>query len=571
MAQLVTARLNELSDAVTNTQPSLALGVIAFKGQKATDEVYLTDPFTNLVGPVSGTTTDQAPALAALATNDMAVLFLAWKVAGKDTVEVRKLFIAQNGVEMHTQDWLSLPTAPGQPSNPAASTDAAPAMAVANGLLYMVWKTPGADAPMAWSVYEGTGWSAPETIPSAKTSAAPALAGFITAISGNLLPLCLAYKGGTTDRVYWSLFTPGSSTLTQNVVPGAATDVAPAVTPGPALKSGEAYSYFVIWKPKGATSLSFVPVSGQTTGQTFTLPQVETNLAPAATNDWNFTSGNVFLFENLRVAFVDKKGNVWHGVWNVVLDPAPFPGGLEGNVSYVFYRSSDCKPLRRVMVSIGITQDLDCPQGFSIQLNANSPTNAKNYSRCNWQQCGLQVDSQGNLSSWVNNSTLNDGAASNTPAGSPNPYDLYKWPTAKIPAGSILTITLQYDHDLSVTSAAFCVIPANGEPRTNQIDYEKVLSSGFPQPGFSPADYVAPICAIQLVVVGFISGEDADFKSGAGTITVGAEDPLIAGDSRPSCSDVTFTVEQSNIVYGVVSATPNVSIQQPFFTSPKKN
>jgi len=587
---LITNNLQKVANAVTRTQPAMVLGgfagepnyISAWKGQKSTDEVWWSGNGGG-AGSISGTTTDTAPALAILDVFLTQTLYLAWKVAGSNTVKVLQYVLGEDGFPLVGGEWKALPTAPGQSSNPTASTDAAPALAVgANNQLYLVWKTPGDDAPLECSVYNGTEWSTPEVLPTAKTNTNPALAAWNTSGPGPVLPLCLAWKGATTDDVFWALYTPGSSTLNQNHVLGASTDAAPALVAGP-VPAGK--SYYVVWKGKGDDSLSFASISGETVGVTYTLPQVQTNLGPAAVDSSNNTSGfGAQVFNNLTLSWTDKTtGEVWTGNWAIVPNPAPFPGAGtdfgrtpdQGSNNYIFYRSTDCKLLNKVVVTIDVTEDLNCPQGFSFQLNANSPTSAKNYSRCSWQQCGFQLDSHGNLTSWVNN-WINDKKYTIDTIGQTNAAGqeenlLKQWSKPTIPAGCTLTIALQYDHDLTVTSAVFTVdLPDGGGTPNNKIDYASNLAIS-PERGLVATDYLAPISVLQLVIVGFDNKADADFKSGAGTITVSAADPLIAGDSRPSCANDIATLEQSNILYGVLSATPSVSLTQTFCASYSKN
>jgi hypothetical protein len=384
------------------------------------------------------------------------------------------------------------------------------------------------------------------------------------------------------------MFTPGSVTLVFNQVSGASTDTAPAVAAG---EAGSGYPYFLIWKPKGQSSLSFVPVggqtAGQTVGQTFTLPQVQTNLAPGASDSFSTTSGfGSQIFDNLTLAFVTENGDVWQGVWSVVPDAAPFPGAGtdfgrtpdEGSNNYIFYKSTDCQLLKKIAVTIVVTEDLDCPKGFAFQLNANSATNASNFSRCEWQQCAFDLDSQGHLTSWVNNwVNTNNGPSSIDTIGQKDSNEqlknlLHTWDKPTIPQGCTLKIALNYGKDdVTVTSATFSVVfPEGGGTKSNSIDYASNLAFT-PPPGVVAADYLAPISVVQLVIVGEDNKADADFKSGAGTISVSAADPLIAGDSRPSCADTSATLEQSNILYGVLSATPSSNLTQVFCASASKN
>jgi hypothetical protein len=587
MPPLISTDLKKLSNAVTHSRPSMALGVIAIKGQQQTDKVFLVGGQPPSC-PVPGTSTDEAPALAGVnvfGANTM--LYLAWKVAGKDAIEVRQFLLGLDGFPTDTGSWVSLPASGGKPSNPAASTDAAPAMAVgANNLLYLVWKTPGADAAMAWSVYDGTGWSAPETIPSAKTSAAPALAGYDTSGPGNVRPLCLAFKGGSTDNLYWSLFTPGSATFEANQMAGVSTDTAPAVAAG---EAGSGYPYFLIWKPKGESSLSFAPVGGSTAGaavgQTYTFPQIQTNVAPGASDSYSTTSGfGSQIFDNLTLTYPDKNGDLWQGIWSVVPSAASFPGAGtdngrtpdEGSNNYILYGNDSCESLGDVAIAITVTSDLDCPKGFSFQLNGNVSQKASNYSRCAGQQCGFQFDSSGNLTGWVNNwvnsktDTIDTIGDTTSNGGIANL--LHKFPSSKIPSGTVMTIKLKYDENLWITSTVFTAVLPNGDKTPPvEIDYEKSLLPGFPAPNLTAKDYMAPVCVLQTVIVGFDNKANADFKTGAGTITLSAGVPLIAGDARPACSGGLVTEEQSNILYGPLSTTPSKSQTQTFCASTSAN
>jgi hypothetical protein len=93
MPPLITTFLNQQSNAVTHTRPSIALGVIAIKGQQPTDEVYLIGGQPPS-GRVSGTTTDESPVLAGVNVFGVnTTLYLAWKVAGKNTIEVMQVLL----------------------------------------------------------------------------------------------------------------------------------------------------------------------------------------------------------------------------------------------------------------------------------------------------------------------------------------------------------------------------------------------------------------------------------------------------------------------------------------------
>jgi len=235
MSDLLTSVLAKVPNAVTNAPPAVALIAfagspsyhMAFKGQKSTDQVYF-----DQAGPIANTLTDAQPALAAIDVFLTQALILAWKVAGKQTVEVRQYTLGEDGFPVSGSSWVPLTTT-GGPANPAVQTDTAPALAIgANSQIYLAWKTPGPSGTVNWSVYDGQGWSAPAAIPQAVTDHAPAFAGWNTSGPGNVLPLCLAWKQASGYGLFWSSFLPGATNLSVNQVPGVATDAAPALTPG---------------------------------------------------------------------------------------------------------------------------------------------------------------------------------------------------------------------------------------------------------------------------------------------------------------------------------------------------
>src|SRR5579864_9007139 len=131
-APLITTILAKIPASVTNTKPSMGLGYTAFKGRQATDAVYL-DPngsgTSDDWSPVKGSQTDQGPALAGFNVYLKTMLYVAWKVAGEDTVEVRQFLLASDGFITTGNKWQVLPTTGGKANNPKISTDKSPALA----------------------------------------------------------------------------------------------------------------------------------------------------------------------------------------------------------------------------------------------------------------------------------------------------------------------------------------------------------------------------------------------------------------------------------------------------------
>ncbi|MFD7908495.1 hypothetical protein ACFV4G_40430 [Kitasatospora sp. NPDC059747] len=96
---------------------------------------------------------------------------------------------------------------------------------VADGSTFMAWKGVDGDQRIWWNqLVNGTGWTGPQPVDGAATSAGVALAG---PWGG---PLLMAWKGVLGDeRIWWNSFDGGAWSAPQQV-PGAASSVGPALT-----------------------------------------------------------------------------------------------------------------------------------------------------------------------------------------------------------------------------------------------------------------------------------------------------------------------------------------------------
>jgi hypothetical protein len=570
MSDLLTSILARVPNAVTNASPAVATiafagspsYLMAFKGQKSTDQIYFAGAGA-LDGPVKNTLTDAKPALAAIDVYLTQALVLAWKVAGQQTVQVMQYPLGEDGFPVSGGPWAPLTTTGGRPANPTVQTDTAPALAVgANSQIYLAWKTPGPSGTVKWSVYDGKGWSRPATIPQAVTGHAPALAGFNTSGPGNVWPLCLAWKQANGYNLFWSSFAPGAASLSVNQVPGVATDAAPALTQGPVGKA-----YYLAWKDQGAETISFAPVKGKTTGVVLTLPQAKSSYGPGIANYSNNTSGfGAQVFDTLIVAFAGLTSrDVWQGQWAVVSSPVTAPsGGLKGNSNYFLASGTDCAVLTGVEVTITITERLAYSNGYSFQLNCNSPTNAPNYQRCNWQQCGWQVDSTGQLQFWINNYTVSEGNSINTPYN--KHYTIKKLRSTTLPKGYVLTITLDFDRaNNNLIGTTFGATDETGHAFPSKyVGYVGLpLATNNAAANAKVTDqYLAPISALQLTIDGFDNLEFATFTSGAAVVSFKAHQKLTAQPSIPRCADQTTTGENSNILYGAIPSAADKTQSQ---------
>lgn len=164
--------------------------------------------------PVPGALSTVGPALAPYAG-----VFMAWKGASGDQ---RIWWNSYYG------GWTVPQVVPG------ATTSFGPALAVRKigyGEPYLAWKGQDSDQSVWWNKHQGgsTGqntWTGPQQVPGAFTSAGVAMAG---PPGGGVH---LAWKGaGGDQRIWWSQAYPSSPNVwtTPQVVPGATTDVGPAL------------------------------------------------------------------------------------------------------------------------------------------------------------------------------------------------------------------------------------------------------------------------------------------------------------------------------------------------------
>jgi hypothetical protein len=221
------------------------------------------------------------------------------------------------------------------------------------------------------------------------------------------------------------------------------------------------------------------------------------------------------------------------------------------NFNYIF--SSDCESLMNVSVTINVTEDIvsrfsstGTTSGFSFQLNAYSPQGKT----CAWQQYVL-----GLFGSEVT------GVINNWPVSGDylflDKFSLVNLPSAKIPAGYQLTISLHNDTLGNVISVTFIVIDNEGKTLSNVT--EVLTSNG------ATAAQLAPITAFELNFVGPIDYEGSILSSGAGNFVYSATNALTAALFLPTCTEtMAFTAETANTLYGDVPSTPSTTFTQTF-------
>ena len=237
------------------------------------------------------------------------------------------------------------------------------------------------------------------------------------------------------------------------------------------------------------------------------------------------------------------------------------PGsGLGSNSNYLL--DSACNSLTDVAVTIVVTEDIvlqsnSQPQqgssslsGFTFQLNCYSPKNETSA----WQQYviglyGSEIRCQ--INNWQSLKVYLINQANNLAA----------LPSAKIPAGYQLRITLQNDSHGNITGASFSVADAQGGDVGNSSTVLTSIS------GVTSAD-LSPIIAFEVNLVGPGNSESAVLSSGAGSIVYEASSILSVLSATPSCAEVGYvTAETANSFYGAMTAGPSNIFSQSFTTS----
>ena len=249
---------------------------------------------------------------------------------------------------------------------------------------------------------------------------------------------------------------------------------------------------------------------------------------------------------------INQSSQFGPGLAQSTLTNWPIPSsGLGSNSNYIF--DNNCKPITNLSITLNITQDIVCntasgPQsGFGFQLNAYSPQNETSA----WQQYVIAL--------WGSELV---GAVDNWPLSGPNIindfFNLTAMPSASIPAGYKLKISLQNDNNNNITGATYLVIDNNGNTKAN------VTLSLLSISGVTAAD-LAPIIAFELNLVGPVNGESAILSSGAGSIVYTASEALTPLTQEPPCAESGYiTAETANTFYGALSTTASTTFNQSF-------
>jgi hypothetical protein len=249
----------------------------------------------------------------------------------------------------------------------------------------------------------------------------------------------------------------------------------------------------------------------------------------------------------LELFYVGTNNEIYHN-WQV-LPPTSFGS----NLNYLLV--SDCRSMTDLKVSIKVTQDMVCEassgptKGFSFQLNAYSPANYKTA----WQQYAIALWGS-TVECFIDNWEAGLTETVN------NFFPVATLPSAKIPAGSELTIALQNDVTGNITGATYTMVDNNGKTVAN---VSKTVSSDKAK--------LAPITAFELDIVGPVNSEGAILSSGAGTIIYPSSGSLTPTTMQPTCiQEPVVTAETANTSYGSVIGAGTNTLSQSFTVTNKE-
>jgi len=254
-------------------------------------------------------------------------------------------------------------------------------------------------------------------------------------------------------------------------------------------------------------------------------------------------------------------------------------GGLSGSANYFIWGGS-CSPvvnLTDLKLTIAISTALDSTDGFSFQWNFYTPegTEAPTALSETFQQYGFLVDTNGNLTGWIDNWPSQPLRNKIYPAGSKaqqgsdliNDYwPMTKLPSPTLPAGYTLEIQLQNDPNTGVITGGIWTVYNNGVQiaQTSKTLDQETISNDRSQT--VSADWLAPVVAFQVNLVGQANSATADFVSGQGTISVSSSTLMTADNNQPTCTSAqnTGTGEQGDSLYSQLPSGSSKLMVQPF-------
>jgi hypothetical protein len=539
----------QVPNAGTSTGPSWTRNgdqvCLAWKGEGSDPLIYYATTTTlapeaasgeygfSMQGPVLDLETDAGPALASLDST----VYLVYKAAGEDLLRWATC------VDVATwTDCGPLILDPQDSAHKTAESRQPPALVSDGSALYLFW-TESATNQICWSSFTNNEWA--QAAPVADFSGFPFETTHSPAAAFYGDTLQLAWVGLDSDVIWWASYAgpskPGeplswagiweSSVALYRWVRGAPTMVS----------DGE--RLWMAWTDKGG-GLIYSAYNSTTAG-------------------WSAQEGRYGVLAEGRPALVSTTGGLggmmlaWKGDGS---DPGIHYGALDApQATHVFESSSNyiiygnCEPLRGLEVKIVVSEQLESNIGFCFQLNAYSAAKTATV----WQQFFVAIEADGpgseaNVYTYVE-CFASDG--SEVIRASP---EIGKLPAAGLSAGSEVTIALETEPNGNVGKATFHVV----DPQANPIQPKVIELSKY-----GGSEYLAPIVAFELDVVGPTTGRETLFSSGSGTITYTAQTTLMAMSVEPDCTATGVgTGETGNSRYGGMTAAPSTKLEQTFTT-----
>ncbi len=253
----------------------------------------------------------------------------------------------------------------------------------------------------------------------------------------------------------------------------------------------------------------------------------------------------------------------------------PPPGVLAGNSNYWITAANPDDagtgiPITGLDISIAATQDLEIPNGMSIQLNGwSAPT-----SNVVWQQYGFSVTPPTlgwGIENWPTSAYgaqlgLPSGGSLNFPGSLEPNLPMVPYGPGILPAGYILEIVFHDDANGNITGTTYNVTDLCGN--TSSIGPVNIVGTSLAASGAQgtiPESALAPIYGLQMNLVN-MPGSTFVFNSGAGTISYRANETLYVSNHQPSwtAAQGIVTGENSDIAYSELSSTPSSLIVQQF-------
>jgi hypothetical protein len=270
------------------------------------------------------------------------------------------------------------------------------------------------------------------------------------------------------------------------------------------------------------------------------------------------------------------------------------PHKFDSNHNYFIYGGG--QPIRGLVVTIEVTEDIVAPIGMSFQLNAYSPANARtvyqqystgvdpgasshlteaarklyiNWSIDNWPSKDYRWSlRQRHLKPCDSATETSEKTCTGDLVNVRGPLGVFQSQPDRVPKGYKIRHELLYDssdQSGAVIGVHFSVTDDRG--RVTNTDPKYIRSTNFDRTKRqTEARAMVPILALQLNAVGLSNGHYMHITSGAGTITYEATTPLTAEGSQPStmAAQRVFTKESSNIRYALLGTGSSSKIVQKF-------